>query len=366
MFETLFGAEMPLATRFFLAFVVLLFLVGVVAFLARSSLLRLTASRAASEGAKDIERSISELVHKTYDHHEMEGAAANSALAEQLTKLATLHADGALTDEEFHAFKASLLASATNSQISPYPQDSLRQNKQTKTSGVEKLFKQSPIFAWGGVLLAIIIGIVGGIAFIRWPEVAMDHNMAMAPAQVDPAVQQDNSSWSQYYRDHPAPPAPSNQGPGMVVTNRQGSELLGEGVVMLIIAGLCFGGVFYSLVGSLIRDAINTRMYYAVLSIVMFAGLIFLGLFEVIVLMTMIDGSELLGAGAVVLIIANLCFVGTCWSLVSSLIRDPMNTRMYYAVLSIVMFAGLIFLGLFEVMGLVSLGQFPFRIFLKP
>ena len=49
----------------------------------------------------------------------MEGAATNSGLAEQLTKLATLHADGALTDEEFHAFKASLLASATNSQISP-------------------------------------------------------------------------------------------------------------------------------------------------------------------------------------------------------------------------------------------------------
>jgi hypothetical protein len=59
MFETLFGAEMPLAVRFFLAFIILLFLVGVVAYLARLSLLRLTASRAASEGAKDVERSIS-------------------------------------------------------------------------------------------------------------------------------------------------------------------------------------------------------------------------------------------------------------------------------------------------------------------
>jgi hypothetical protein len=68
-----------------------------------------------------------------------------------------------------------LLASENNSQIRLNPRASLTQNEQAK----ESFFKHAPIFAWGGVLFAIIVGTAGGVAFIKWIEEAIDHNLAM-------------------------------------------------------------------------------------------------------------------------------------------------------------------------------------------
>ena len=54
-------------------------------------------------------RTVSRAISREYDDRNASGTAANNEPTEQLTKLAKLHADGALSDEEFKAMKAKVI-----------------------------------------------------------------------------------------------------------------------------------------------------------------------------------------------------------------------------------------------------------------
>lgn len=137
MFETFVGAEIPLAVRFSIAVDIILFILLLVLGVVVWRVLRLrnatgkgierSISKHFQEAhdnrntedalGKDIDGAISELVHKAYDNRDTDDAAANNRLHETLTKLAKLHTDGILSDEEFGAIKAKLISGIGGAQI---------------------------------------------------------------------------------------------------------------------------------------------------------------------------------------------------------------------------------------------------------
>ncbi len=177
MFETLFGAEMPLAVRFFLAFVIFIFFGAVLVYFARARWRRWTLSRAGYSGAvgNDIEKSISEVVHETYDHGDTD-RRANSGLTEQLRELAKLHADDALTDDEFKALKAKLIGGERKQPLPAITRErSASGMRATWGSTVSRAVGQSVyvILLYTSVPVIILVAIF----FIFTPSVGLFHNL---------------------------------------------------------------------------------------------------------------------------------------------------------------------------------------------
>ena len=163
-FEFLMGGETPLAVRFFIAIGIPIFLVGVVVYFLRVLWRRWTLSHAASSNVigDDIERSISGVVHKTYDHRDTDNAAANIGSAEQLAKLAAVHADGALSDGEFKALKTRIISEINRKADKKETEDTnSRKNRAGSGRGTRKAAK---IAAYS--VLALITGTLIVLALI--------------------------------------------------------------------------------------------------------------------------------------------------------------------------------------------------------
>ncbi len=117
-------------------------------------------------------------------------------LAEQVTKLAKLHADGSLSDEEFKALKAKLLeGDAQNSQSGSGPSGSFSRDKNNigsgrTTSSLDQIMsdskswiKRNPVATWGGTaLIAVPI-----IAMIFSSGFSSDSVPVQNPATGDPS-----------------------------------------------------------------------------------------------------------------------------------------------------------------------------------
>lgn len=162
---------MPLAVRLFLAFViiVLAFGAGVVAsvFFRRWTLSREALHKG---GSNALERSIADVVHKAYDHRDADNEEGNIGLTDQLSKLAKLHADGALSDDEVEALRARVVGEKREQfpfDISPrHPLSDLRS---TWTSTVSRAIV---IIFYTSVPLILL-----GVLFLLFtPSVGLFHN----------------------------------------------------------------------------------------------------------------------------------------------------------------------------------------------
>lgn len=195
MFEALFGSEMPLALRFAIAFVFLIFLVGVVVYFLSVLWRRRTVSHAASSNSmrEEIERSISEVVHKAYDHRDTDDVPANIGLTEQLAKLAKLHADGALSDEDFKALKAKLISRVSDKHTDARDRDfALVGRMASERDQISASHVPIPAKMGGMKSFLIILScIVAGILLIRLLLMPMPAHLVGGPkitAQIDGVV----------------------------------------------------------------------------------------------------------------------------------------------------------------------------------
>jgi hypothetical protein len=88
-------------------------------------------------------------------------------LAEQLSKLAKLHADGALSDEEFKAFKAELIAKTKDfaAEQEPNPRavgpetqiHDFAKQAQSSLTQLQGWSKNNPVLALGGALIVCVV-----------------------------------------------------------------------------------------------------------------------------------------------------------------------------------------------------------------
>jgi Short C-terminal domain len=85
-------------------------------------------------------------------------------VAEQLSKLAKLHADGVLTDDEFKALKKKLIVKSVQAKHEPHSQPAGIENEnndftnQPLLAQLQEWSKTNPVLAWGGVLIVCVLG----------------------------------------------------------------------------------------------------------------------------------------------------------------------------------------------------------------
>jgi hypothetical protein len=84
-------------------------------------------------------------------------------IAESLAKLAKLHADGSLSDDEFKVLKAKLIAGAEYSKMSSDSSDALYRENRLKKSGKTGMGK---IIVWELCIVGMIVGVFALFAFI--------------------------------------------------------------------------------------------------------------------------------------------------------------------------------------------------------